>query len=304
VTTAAAAPGAVRIEALAKLNLFLRVLAREESGYHGIETLFALISLGDELVAERREERGVSIDVTGADAGPADENLAVRAARLVLTATGEHFGAHLRLVKRIPVRAGLGGGSSDAAAALIAVNQLAGGAIPRHELLQLAARLGADVPFFLSGASLALAWGHGERLLRLPPLPAAPALLLTPATPVGTAEAYGWVDAAREGAGRRGAVALDLEALSSWGSIGRLAGNDFESAIFGRHPEVRAGFEALALTRPLVCRMTGSGSTLFAVYRSERDRDDAAMMLGRRHGQVRAVHTVSGVAPGPDPGNG
>jgi 4-diphosphocytidyl-2-C-methyl-D-erythritol kinase len=300
VTAAAAGPAAVRIDALAKVNLFLRVLAREETGYHGIETLFALISLGDELVAERREERGVSIDVAGADVGPAGDNLAVGAARLVLAATGERFGAHLRLVKRIPARAGLGGGSSDAAAALLAVNQLAGGAVPRHELLQLAARLGADVPFFLSGASLALAWGHGERLLCLPPLPSAPALLLTPATPVATAEAYGWVDAARESAGRRGAVALDLEALASWGSIGRLAGNDFESAVFGRHPEVRAGFEALARTRPLVCRMTGSGSTLFAVYRSERDRDDAAMMLGRKHGQVRPVHTMSGVAPGPE----
>jgi 4-diphosphocytidyl-2-C-methyl-D-erythritol kinase len=208
---------------------------------------------------------------------------------------------HLTLTKRIPVRAGLGGGSSDAAAALHAVNRLAGGAVPRHELLQLAARLGSDVPFFASGAPLALGWGHGERLLHLPPLPAAPALLVTPPVGVGTAEAYGWVDAARQSAGRRGAVALDLDSLSRWGDIGRMAGNDFESAVFERAPAVRAAFEALAGTRPLVCRMSGSGSTLFAIYRSARDRDDARMMLGRKHGRLDAVETLAAPAPGPEP---
>jgi 4-diphosphocytidyl-2-C-methyl-D-erythritol kinase len=182
----------------------------------------------------------------------------------------------------------------------VAVNRLAGDAIPRHELLQLAAKLGSDVPFFLSGAPLALAWSRGERLLRLPPLPAAPALLLTPPVPVSTPEAYGWVDAARQTAGRRGAVALDLDALSTWGDIGRMAGNDFESVVFGRHPPVRAAFEALVGTRPLVCRMSGSGSALFAVYRSERDREDAQMMLGRKHGTLTAVRTLSSPPAGPE----
>jgi 4-diphosphocytidyl-2-C-methyl-D-erythritol kinase len=291
--------GAVVVQAHAKLNLFLRVLAREPDGYHGIETLFCLVSLADTLRAERRDGRGVSIEVEGPEVGPPDENLAVRASRLVLEATGDRFAVHLSLAKRIPVRAGLGGGSSDAAAALLAVNQLANGAVPRHELLQFAARLGSDVPFFLSGAPLALGWGRGERLLRLPPLPAAPALLVTPAVGVSTAEAYRWVDVARQSSGRRGAVALDLDALSRWGDIGRLAGNDFESAVFQHLPETRAAFEALVGTRPLVCRMSGSGSTLFAVYRSVRDRDDARMMLGRRHGRVEAVETLDRVAPAP-----
>ncbi|HEX9054527.1 MAG TPA: 4-(cytidine 5'-diphospho)-2-C-methyl-D-erythritol kinase [Gemmatimonadales bacterium] len=283
----------------AKLNLFLRVLAREADGYHGIETLFCLIDLADRLVAERRDERGVTIDVAGADVGPPEENLAVRAAHLVLDATGRRFGVHLRLEKRIPVRSGLGGGSSDAAGALALVNRLAGDAVPRHELLQFAARLGSDVPFFFSAAPLALAWGRGERLLRLAPLPAAPALLLSPPVAVSTAEAYGWVDEARQGAGRRGAVALDLDALAGWGDIGRMAGNDFESPVFARHPPVRAAFEALVGTRPLVCRMSGSGATLFAVYRSARDRDDAMMLLGRRHGTLTATATLAAAAPGP-----
>ncbi len=286
------------VRALAKVNLFLRVLAREDTGYHGIETLFCLISLADSLGAEQRDGRGTSIDVVGADVGPADKNLAVRAANAVLESVGNPFAVHLTLTKQIPMRAGLGGGSSDAAAALLATNRLAGDAIPRHELFQIAARLGSDVPFFLSRAPLALAWNRGERMLRLPPLPAAPALLLSPHTPVATSEAYEWIDAARQSAGRRGAVALDLEALSGWGDIARMAGNDFESPVFGRYPDIRDAFEALVRTRPLLCRMSGSGSTLFAVYRSPRDREDAAMMLGRKHGTLRPAETVATAAPG------
>jgi 4-diphosphocytidyl-2-C-methyl-D-erythritol kinase len=292
---------AVRLPAHAKLNLFLRVLAREADGYHGLETVFCLVDLADELLAERREGRGVTIDVQGADLGPSADNLAVRGAAAVLAATGDRFAVHLTLTKRIPVRAGLGGGSSDAAAALLAVNRLAGNAIPRHELLQFAAKLGSDVPFFIAGAPLALAWAHGDRLIRLPALPSAPAVLLTPPLSISTAEAYAWVDEARQTAGRRGALALDLAALSTWGDIGRMAGNDFESAVFGRHPPIRAAFEALAGTRPLVCRMTGSGSALFAVYRSTGDREDARMMLGRKHGTLTAVETLAAPPRGAEP---
>jgi 4-diphosphocytidyl-2-C-methyl-D-erythritol kinase len=292
---------AVHLRAHAKLNLFLRVLAREADGYHGLETLFCLIDLADELRAERREGRGVTLEVEGAEVGPPAENLAARAAAAVLSSTGDGFAVHLTLTKRIPVRGGLGGGSSDAAAALLAVNRLAGDAVPRHELLQFAARLGSDVPFFLGGGPLALGWGHGERLLRLPALPPAPVLLLTPPIAIPTAEAYRWVDDARQSAGRRGAVALEPDALSSWGDIGRMAGNEFESAVFGRHGEIRSAFEALARTGPLVCRMTGSGSTLFAVYRSARDRDDARMVLGRKHGMLTDAATLASPPVGPEP---
>lgn len=292
----------VSLPAHAKINLFLRVLAKNDDGYHGLETLLALVSLADTLQAERREGRGVTIDVVGADVGPPERNLAVQAAASVLEATGHHFAIHLTLTKRIPVRAGLGGGSSDAAAALLAANRLAGDAVPRHELLQFAARIGSDIPFFLSGAPLALAWGRGERILRLPALPAAPTLLLTPPVPIATADAYGWVDSARRPSDRRGAVALDLDALSRWGDIGRMAGNEFESPVFGRHGEIRSAFEALVATRPLVCRMSGSGSTLFAIYRSARDRDDAMMMLGSKHGALAPVETLAAAAPGPESG--
>jgi 4-diphosphocytidyl-2-C-methyl-D-erythritol kinase len=285
----------VTLSAPAKVNLFLRVLARSADGYHSIETLLCLISLDDTLRVDRRNGQGVSIDVLGADVGSGEDNLAVRAAKRVLDATGNRFGVHLTLTKRIPVRAGLGGGSSDAAAALHGVNHLAGGAVPRHELLQFAAQLGSDVAFFVTGAPLALAWNRGERMIRLPPLRSSPALLVTPRATISTAEAYTWIDASRGDSWKRGAVALDLEALTQWGDIGRMAGNDFESPVFSRHSEIRAAFEALVTTRPLVCRMSGSGSTLFAVYRSDKDRQDAVMMLGRKHGTITPVDTLAAV---------
>lgn len=279
----------VELKAPCKVNLLLRVLAREDTGFHQLETIFALTTLHDTLVASRRDQGGVSIEVRGADAGPAEDNLAVRAAALVLEATGHRFGVNLELTKAVPAGAGLGGGSSDAAAALLASNQLAGNAIPQHELLQLAARLGSDVPFFLSGAPLALAWGRGDRLLRLPPIPPAPGLLLHPPVPVSTAEAYSLLAADRQHAPRRGALALDLQALSSWGDLARMSGNDFESSVFGKRPDLRQAFEALAGTRPMLCRLSGTGSSLVALYRTVGERDDAVMMLGRKHGTCSPV---------------
>lgn len=279
----------VELKAHCKVNLLLRVLAREESGFHQIETLFALTSLHDTIAATRTEDGNVSIDVRGADVGPDADNLAVRAARLVLEATSHRFGVHLELTKAVPAGAGLGGGSSDAASALLATNQLAGNAIPRHELLQLAARLGSDVPFFITGAPLALAWGRGDRLLRLPAIPPAPGLLLHPPEPVSTADAYALLAATRENAPRRGALALDLQALSSWGDIARMSGNDFESAVFSKRPDLRQAFEALAGTHPMLCRLSGTGSSLVGLYRSQGERDDAVMMLGRKHGACSPV---------------
>lgn len=270
----------------AKVNLFLRVLSREAEGVHSLETLFCRLELADTLVVRKTDMPGVALEVDQPGTGPAADNLVTRAAHAVLDATGRRFGVHLTLTKRIPVGAGLGGGSADAAAALALVNQLAGNAIPRAELLHQAAQLGADVPFCLSGASLALAWGRGERMLALPPLPPAPVLLLSPPVAVRTREAYAWLDAARVEPVRRGALCLDPAALAGWSDVARMAGNDFESVVFGRLPAVRDAFEAMARTRPLLCRMTGSGSTIVAVYRSERDREDARMILGKKHGTL------------------
>ncbi len=297
------APDRVRIAAHAKLNLFLRILAREApSGYHQIETAFVLLELADELVVARRAAaEGVTLAVHGPDLGPAQENLAVRAAQAVLDTTGRTFGVAIELTKRIPVRAGLGGGSSDAAAALHAVNALAGGAVPRHELLHCAARLGADVAFLASGAAAALAWGRGERLFRLAPPAPAPALVaVPPSLAVATPDAYRWWDEMHLEPKARGPVALDAEAFAAWGSIGRMGGNDFEIPVFGRYPALRALFERLAATHPYWVRLCGSGSAVAAVYASERLRDDAAMMLGERQQQLIRTATRAAAAPGPE----
>lgn len=291
---------AVRVAAHAKLNLFLRILARETSGYHQIETAFALLELADELEARRTDSRGgVALEVEGPDLGPVEENLAVRAARAVLEATGNRFGVALRLSKRIPVRAGLGGGSSDAAAALHAVNALAGNAVPRPELLQLAARLGADVAFCASGAPLALAWGRGERLLRFAAPPPAPALIAVPSIAVATPDAYRWWDDANPIPVWRGPVSLDAEAFATWGSIGRLGGNDFESPLFAKDPELRALYERLAATGPVWVRLCGSGSAVAAVYKKESERDDAARRLGETAQRLIRTATRAAAAPAP-----
>jgi len=289
---------AVRVRAHAKVNLFLRILARESSGFHQIETAFALLELADELVL-RRTNSGVTLEVEGPDLGPIDENLAVRAARMVLDATGNRFGVAIKLIKRIPVRAGLGGGSSDGAATLQAVNALAGNPVPRHELHHFAAKLGADVAFFASGAALALAWGRGERQFRMAAPPAHPAVVAVPPTEVATPDAYAWWDAQNRSPASRGPVTLDADALSTWGSIGRLGGNDFETVVFGKHPELRALYERLAETGPIWVRLCGSGSAVAAVYKKEGERDDAMQRLGEKH--QRLIKTTTRSTPSDAP---
>ena len=291
---------AVRVRAHAKVNLFLRILARESSGFHQIETAFALLELADELVL-RRTNSGVTLEVEGPDLGPTEENLAVRAARMVLEATGNRFGVAIKLSKRIPVRAGLGGGSSDGAATLQAVNALAGNAVPRHELHHFAAKLGADVAFFASGAALALAWGRGERQFRMAAPPALPAVVAVPPTQVATPDAYAWWDAQNRSPASRGPVTLDADALSTWGSIGRLGGNDFETVVFGKHPELRALYERVAETGPIWVRLCGSGSAVAAVYKKEGERDDAMQRLGEKQQRLIKTMTRATVSDAPQP---
>lgn len=157
--------GPLQLRAPAKLNLHLAVLARETSGYHQIETVFCALELADRLEV-RRAGAGIVLEVDGADLGPSEENLAHRAARTFYEAAAIAPEAEIRLEKHIPVGAGLGGGSSDAAAAMRALNMLHGTPLDEAALLQAAATLGSDVPFFLSGGPLALAWGRGERIDR------------------------------------------------------------------------------------------------------------------------------------------
>ena len=250
--------------AQAKVNLFLHVLAREASGYHQLETLFQRLALGDE-VRLRAGGRGRALDCRGADVGPVERNLAWRAALAYVAAAGWPDGFAIEVDKRIPVGGGLGGGSADAGAVLRLLNVLAPAPLPAGRLLDLAVALGADVPFLAAEDARALAWGRGERLLPLPPLPRRPVALLLPPVGVPTADAFAWLAADRAGAApppRR----LSLERLGDWAGVASLAANDFEGPVAARVPEVAA----LAARRATVGRadvylMSGSGSSWFLI---------------------------------------
>jgi 4-diphosphocytidyl-2-C-methyl-D-erythritol kinase len=183
-----------RVSAHAKINLFLRVLEREADGYHRIETVFQRLALADDvtLAATTGERRlDVSWDgMPGVDIGPPDQNLAWRAAEAFRDAAGWPDGWRITMVKRIPAGAGLGGGSSDAAAVLRALNGIAPSPLAPDRLIAIGAGLGADVAFFVSGLSLATGEGRGHMLAPLSALPRAHVVLAIPLYGIGTGGAY------------------------------------------------------------------------------------------------------------------
>jgi 4-diphosphocytidyl-2-C-methyl-D-erythritol kinase len=233
--------------AYAKINLALHVRGREADGYHRIETIFAFCEHGDNLTAAEAE--ALSIEVTGPFAGALEgeaDNLVLQAAR----ALGRT--AAFTLDKRLPVAAGLGGGSADAAAAL---RMLGGGA-------EIAARLGADVPACLLSRT-ARGEGRGDRIAptEIPGLSGTPVLLVNPGVPLSTAAVFGAWDG------------IDRGPLGDW-EAGR---NDLEPAAIGLVPEIAEVLDALSGAR--IARMSGSGATCFGLYRNEAERDSAAARI-------------------------
>jgi 4-diphosphocytidyl-2-C-methyl-D-erythritol kinase len=282
--------------ACAKINLWLRVFGRDARGFHAIESLFQLISLADELVVTRTSG-GIVLEGAPAELGDVRQNLCVRAAERFFQAIGTRGGAHIALAKQIPWSAGLGGGSSDAAATLAALNRLYDEPLPREELVELGAALGSDVPFFLAGVSLALGWGRGERLLALPPLPSRPLLVVPPAAAIATAQAYAWIDQdrSREHTGEFAAV-VPAEALGTWESVRRNSHNDFEPAVAARVPAIGHWLDRLRETDAFLVRLCGSGGAVVALFESERSRDAAWQRLG---GEERCIRgTTLEASPG------
>ncbi len=282
-----------REPARAKVNLRLRVLAPDDEDFHSLETILLRIDLHDEVELEPGGA-GVELEVVGeaAEGVPAGrENLCWRAVEAFRRAAPrEPAGWRIRLRKRIPPGSGLGGGSADAAAVLRLLNRQARRPLAAGSLLRLAGELGSDVPFALLDVPAALAWERGRRLLPLSAPAPRPGLIVLPPFRVSTAEAYGWVRAARAGgrAPRAGASVLPGPSrLAEWASLARIAANDFEEHVFGRHPELAAcrlaldgGGRAEGVgaegAGALVARMTGSGSALFAVYADVASRARAA----------------------------
>jgi 4-diphosphocytidyl-2-C-methyl-D-erythritol kinase len=265
---------AVRIAAQAKLNLHLRVLSRDVSGFHSLETIFHRIDLADDLTVSITP-RTRTLDVTGADTGAVESNLAWRAATAYAARNGWPGGFGIQLTKRIPIGAGLGGGSADAAAVLRALNSLSPDPMPMRELIGLASGLGSDIPFLTSDAVMALAWGRGERMISLTPLPRHDVLLMTPAFSVSTSDAYRWLDedraaemSARDSMAEQDSVVFDTLDVSTWTRIAKFARNDFEPVIAVRHPELEEYMTRLRNSRAVFAGMTGSGSTVFAVLDS------------------------------------
>jgi 4-diphosphocytidyl-2-C-methyl-D-erythritol kinase len=252
------------VAAPAKVNLFLHVLGRRADGYHTIETLFALIDWCDSITLSACDDEAIE---RGRPLPGIDEkdDLALRAARALQGATGTRRGVTIDIEKRIPTGAGLGGGSSDAASVLLALNRLWKLRLPRSELMAIGVEIGADVPFFLSGEP-AIARGIGE-LLAPVSLPRSWLALAMPAVHVATAEVFAALELTP------GATSAKINVFSE--GYGR---NDLEAVAAARFPEVAGAIDALKCASP-AARMTGSGACAFATFSNEHDARRALALL-------------------------
>lgn len=259
------------LPAPAKLNLFLRVLWRRPDGFHELQTAFVAIDLADTLDFELLED--ARIERRGDLTGPAEQDLAVRAARLLQQESRCSLGARIDVGKRIPSGGGLGGGSSDAATTLIALNRLWRLDWTRERLASLALQLGADVPFFLQSGP-ALGEGLGERLSSIA-VPQRWYAVIHPRVHVSTAEIFNSAaltahleHAKIKGLPERGLDRLGSGGTESWASGGDLGANDLEPIVRSRVPEVDAALRYLAGfgEARVGARMSGSGGSVFAAF--------------------------------------
>lgn len=272
--------GWTRWPAPAKLNLFLRITGRRSDGYHELQTVFRLLAWGDELRLRVREDGAIQrvIEVPGV---PADSDLAVRAARLLQAHTGGVAGADIAVEKRIPMGGGLGGGSSDAATVLVALNQLWGCRLDEDALAELGRQLGADVPVFVRGRS-AWAEGVGERLTPLT-LPRRHYVVLDPRAHVPTSALFQAPELTRN---------APQATISSFVS-GETTENAFAPVVRRRHPEVAAALDWLG--RHGAARLSGSGGCVFLETVTREQAEAIAVLCPDEFG----VHVASGVNRSP-----
>lgn len=248
----------------AKLNLFLHVVGRRADGYHLLQTLFRFIDLSDTLHFTLRDDGAVH-RVNALDGVPPEQDLCVRAARLLQQETGCRLGVDIKLEKRIPMGGGLGGGSSDAATTLLALNRLWGLGLSRERLMQLGLGLGADVPVFVYGDN-AFAEGVGERLQPYP-LPDAWYVVLCPPVHVPTVQIFTHPELTRD------TISMTMRALPKGQDFraGRQQGlgNDLQAVACKLYPEVAEHLAWLARFAPSL--MTGSGACVFAEFATETE---------------------------------
>jgi 4-diphosphocytidyl-2-C-methyl-D-erythritol kinase len=257
----------------AKLNLFLHITGRRPDGYHSLQTVFQLLDWGDYLNFTRRDD-GVVTRTTPVPGVPEADDLVVRAARLLQRHTGTQYGVEIEIDKRLPMGAGLGGGSSDAATTLLALNRLWGLALSREVLQNLGLQLGADVPFFVFGQN-AFAEGVGEALQEVK-LPQRFFLVVNPAVHVPTAAIFSEKSLTRD---TKVATVTDFLAQqrsdAKWpDSFGR---NDMQAVVAKKYAEVAQVLEWFSNLAP--ARMTGSGASVFAAFASRAEAEMAQAKL-------------------------
>lgn len=270
-----------KVRSLAKINLDLRVLNKSADGYHELRTVFQTISLADTIHIEF--ERGRRRAVTIEDPVAIPDNLVVRAAHAVLDEIRMPARVHFRLEKEIPMGGGLGGGSSNAAAVLLALPVLAGRRIELDRLTRMAYELGSDVPFFLHGGTC-IGVGRGTELYGQPDVHGQPVLLVFPAVSVPTGPAYAALGRSLTFTGSSSSInsfqtyvwAL-ARGCDAW-VASELSANDFESVVFGQFPQLYKIAGRLRKFEAGV-RMSGSGSTIFALFESAEARACAIKSL-------------------------
>jgi 4-diphosphocytidyl-2-C-methyl-D-erythritol kinase len=268
---------AARLAAQAKVNLALRVGPREPDGYHQLATIYARIDLTDDVVV-RPLRRGVTIRVVrdglpDESVGPDERNLALLAARAYMDEAQWPSGCAIDIDKRIPVGAGLGGGSADAGTVLRALDSLAPRPLGVERLARIAATLGADVPFLTLDAPLALGTGRGD-VIEILECPSSRWLaLVLPRFSVSTAEAYGWLDADRARA--RPVPQPNAESLRraarDWDLLADVATNDLQPPVAARHPVIDSYCAALQTEGARIAMMSGSGSAVFGLFTEQPD---------------------------------
>jgi 4-diphosphocytidyl-2-C-methyl-D-erythritol kinase len=279
-----------RLLSPAKINLALRVLHRRPDGFHELRTIFQTISLADTIEIDHTPDRRYSLSLESDPDIP--DNLLVRAANLLHEQASISGAWTIRLHKRIPMGGGLGGGSSNAAAALLAIPVLAGKRIPLEALIELASKLGSDVPFFLTGGT-AVGLGRGTEVYPLDGVLPTHGILAAPGIHVSTAEAYRSLN--REAAGELTTTPLS-SILNSFQSLawradgcarlpGWLAVNDFERPVFQQHPKLRTIRNRLKKAGAFPALMSGSGSSVFGLFADKARRQGALAELQKSLGQ-------------------
>lgn len=277
-------PVAAKTSAQAKINLFLRVLGKEQDGFHSIETLFLRLGLSDD-VTVRVTDLGRAVDCEGLEGVAPENNLAYRAAEAYSAVAGWPRGFSIEITKRIPAGAGLGGGSADAAAVLRILETLAAEPLGKQTILDISRQLGSDIPFLVSDSAMAFAWGRGERMLALEPLPKKPVLIAVPEFGVSTAEAYAALD--RSGAIASASYLTSVPELTSWQSVAASAQNDFEGVVGAQHPEIPRLISTFKLAGAQISRMTGTGSAVFSIF------DDTPLALPMMNSKVNLLTTLT-----------